>query len=117
MRYLRFIGDADSSVYPTLLQHVPVWGRYIISALTGHACKCYRASLEKLAANNAKYKGKGGLTGKKMRRRLTTAARCAIKMQSKEEDKTKGLALLKKDLINGPYHCFGYHSNCSPDFC
>ena len=38
-------------------------------------------------------------------------------MQSKEEDKTKGLALLKKDLINGPYHCFGYHSNCSPDFC
>ena len=38
-------------------------------------------------------------------------------MQSKEEHKTKGLALLKKDLIKGPYNCFGYHSNCSPDFC
>ena len=38
-------------------------------------------------------------------------------MQSKKEDKTKKLALLKKALINGPYHCFGYHSNCSPDFC
>jgi hypothetical protein len=38
-------------------------------------------------------------------------------MRSNEQDKAKRLALLKKDLINGPYHCFRYHSNCSPDFC
>ena len=38
-------------------------------------------------------------------------------MRSKEQDKTKGLALLKRDLINSPYHCFGHHSNYSPDFC
>ena len=39
VRYLRFIGDGDSSVYPTLLQHVPVQGSYIKkwSALTTHA--------------------------------------------------------------------------------
>ena len=117
VRYLRFIGVGDSSVYPTLLQYVPVWVRFITKMeCVNHACKCYRASLEKLAANNTSYKGKGGLT-KKMRKRLTSAARCAIKMHSKEQDKTKGLALLKRDLINGPYHCFGHHSNYSPDFC
>ena len=52
-----------------------------------------------------------------MRKRLTCSARCAIKMRSREEDKSKALTLLKRDLINGPYHCFGHHSNCSPDFC
>ena len=29
VRYTRFIGDGDSSVYPTLLNEVPVWGRDI----------------------------------------------------------------------------------------
>ena len=38
-------------------------------------------------------------------------------MHSREEDKSKALTLLKQDLINGPYHCFGHHTNCSPDFC
>ena len=38
--------------------------------------------------------------------------KCGVRSKIKQ-----GLALLKKDLINGPYHCFGYHSNCSPDFC
>ena len=91
VRYLRFIGDGDSSVYPTLLQRVPVWGRYIIKMeCANHACKCYRASLEKLAANNAKYKGKGGLT-EKMRRQLTSAARCAIKCGVRRKIKQKDL--------------------------
>ena len=52
-----------------------------------------------------------------MRKRLTSSARCAIKMRSKEADRTKVLMLLKRDLINGPYHCFGHHTNRSPDFC
>lgn len=59
VRYLRFIGDGDSSVYPTLIQHVPVWGRFIKKIeCANHACKCYRASLEKLATDNPSYKGK-----------------------------------------------------------
>ena len=117
VRYTRFIGDGDSSVYPTLLQSVPVWGRDIKKIeCANHACKCYRSSLEKLAADNPTYKGKGGLT-EKMRRRLTGAARCAIKMRSKETDKRKAVKLLKQDLVNGPLHCFGYHKGCSSDFC
>lgn len=117
VRYMRFIGDGDSSVYLTLLNSVPGWGRDIKKIeCANHSCKCYRSNLEKLAVENPAYKGKGGLTSK-MRKRLATAARCAIKMRSGESNRAKAIKLLEKDLINGPYHCFGDHCNCSLDFC
>ena len=52
-----------------------------------------------------------------MCKRLTSAAGCAIKMHSKETNKQKGLRSLERDLINGPFHCFGHHARCSPNFC
>ena len=117
VRYTHFIGDVNSSVHSTLLQNVPGWG-YAIKKLecANHACKCYRGSLEKLFQDNTSYKGRGGLT-KLMRKRLVSAARCAIRMRSKEKDRKKAVSLLKKDLENGPRHCFGFHYHCSPDFC
>ena len=49
VHYLRFVGDGDSSVYPTLLEQVR-WGRFIKKLeCANHACKCYRGALEKLA--------------------------------------------------------------------
>ena len=117
LRYTSFVGDGDSSVYPTLLQEVPTYGRAIKKLeCANHACKCYRSSLEKLVQMNPTYKGKGGLT-LQMRKKLTCAARCAIKMRSKEDDRRKAVKLLEKDLKNGPYHCFGIHNGCSTDFC
>lgn len=117
VRYKRFVGDGDSSVYPTLIDSVPVWGRYIEKIeCANHSCKCYRSALEKLVQEKPSYKGRGGLT-KKMRCRLTSAARSAIKMRSKEPDKAKAIKLLEHDLQNGPYHCFGHHERCSADFC
>ena len=117
VRYKRFVGDGDSSVYPTLIDSVPEWGRYIEKIeCANHCCKCYRSALEKLVMEKPSYKGRGGLT-KRMRCRLTSAARCAIKMRSKEPDKGKAIKLLERDLQNGPYHCFGQHEQCSADFC
>lgn len=117
VRYTRFVGDGDSSVFPTLHRAVPGWGTRIKKLeCANHACKCYRSSLEKLVTENPAYKGKGGLT-EKMRKRLTSAARCAIKMRSKEVDFNKAVKLLQQDLVNGPLHCFGHHEHCSPDFC
>ena len=117
VRYSRFIGDGDSSVHTTLIQGVPMWG-YSIKKVecANHACKCYRSSLEKLVQQNSEYKGSGGLT-EKMRKRLVSAARCAIRMRSKESDQRRAVKLLERDLINGPNHCFGYHDACSTDFC
>ena len=62
------------------------------------------------------YKGKDGLT-LHMQKRLTSAARCAIKMRSIEVDRSKAVKLLEQNLKNGPYHCFGIHDRCSTDFC
>ena len=105
---LRFIGDgdSDSSIFPTLRENVPIWGRDIQKVeCANHACKCCWSSLEKLVTNNPSCKGKGGLT-EKMRKQLTSAA-CAIKMQSQEADRNVAARLLERDL-NGPFHCFGY---------
>lgn len=114
---MRFIGDGDSFVYPTLIQNVPGWGWHIKKLeCANHACKCYRSALEKLVSEKPEYKGRGGLT-QRMRQRLTSAARCAIKMRSREPNVAKAVKLLENDLRNGPYHCFGQHMNCSPDFC
>ena len=53
----------------------------------------------------------------KIRKRFTSAACCAIKMRSQEPDRNVAARLLEQDLLNGPFHCFGYHDKCSPDFC
>ena len=117
LRYTTFIGDGDSSVHASLLTEVPVWGHTIRKVeCANHAIKCYRGALEKLVQEKGKYKGKGKLT-ERMRKRLTTAARCAIKMRSTDPDKKRATELLRQDLRNGPLHCFGIHTHCSTDYC
>ncbi len=114
---MKFIGDGDSSVYPTLIRNVPGWGHAIKKLeCANHVCKCYRGALEKLVQDNPSYKGSGKLT-LKMRKQLVSSARAAIRMRSKEDDRKKSLAALKHDLQNGPLHCFGFHQHCSTDFC
>ena len=117
VRYIRFVGDGDSSVCPSLVAGVPIWG-YAIQKIecANHATKCYRTALEKLTQDNPSYKGKGKLT-EAMRKRLTKAARCAVKMRSAESDKRLAVQKLQHDLHNSPLHCFGIHDNCSKDFC
>ena len=116
LRYIRFIGDGDSSVHPTLVSGVP-WG-YAIRKMecANHAVKCYRTALENLVHDKPHYKGRGKLTAT-MRKKLTKAARSAIMLRSKETDQKQAIQNLQQDLLNGPLHCFGCHSNCSSDFC
>ena len=51
----------------------------------------------KIGANESKLQRQGRLT-LKMRKKLASAARCAIKMRSKEDDRRKAVKLLEKDL-------------------
>ncbi len=113
VRYTRFIGDGDSSVHTTLIQGIPGWG-YAIKKIecANHACKFYRSALEKLVQQNSSYKGSGRLT-EKMRKKLVSGARCAIRMRSREPDRRKAVKFLERDLVNGPRQCFGYHSECT----
>ena len=102
-------GDGDISVYLTLLTNVPEWDQ---TDRVHKSCLCYRSSLEKMVRENPSHKGKGGLA-QKMHKRLTSAARCAIKMRSQEPDTKKAVKLLEQGLMNGPLHCSGFHSKCS----
>ena len=46
VRYINYIGDGDSSNYPTLVAGVPGWGHAITKKeCANHALKCYRGSL------------------------------------------------------------------------
>ena len=116
VKYSKFIGDGDSSVWSTLVSAVP-WGFAIEKVeCANHSVKCFRTQLENLVSNNPSYKGRGKLT-EAMRKLLTRAARCVIVMRSKEPDRTTAIIKLQQDLMNGPLHCFGCHTNCSIDFC
>ena len=49
VRYTKFVGDGDSSVYPSLITEVPQYGHDIAKIkCSNHAVKCYRGALEKL---------------------------------------------------------------------
>ena len=49
VRYTEFIGDDDSSMYPTLIQNVPDRGHGIRKVeCANHTCKCYHGALEQL---------------------------------------------------------------------
>ena len=51
--YIQFVGGGDSSVYPTLVQNLPVWGHDIWKLdYANHACKCYHGALERLFQEN-----------------------------------------------------------------
>ena len=100
IQYIEFIGDGDSSVYPTLIFSLP-WG-FAIKKLkcANHTVKCFSTALENLVNQNPNYKGKGKLT-EAICKKLTKGARSAIIMRSKESDKqhaifSGGSRLLKR---------------------
>ena len=69
LRYIEFIGDGDSSVFPALVSGVP-YGHYIKKLeCANHAVKCYRTALENLINDKPLYKGRGKLT-QNMRKNL-----------------------------------------------
>ena len=121
VRYMRVVGDGDSSVFARIREEISIWGRFVQKEeCANHVSKCYRSNLEKLVSNNPLYKGKNNLT-KSTRVRLTSALRCAIHVRSKEytENTSERRNIVKKlshDIRNSVHHVFGKHDNCS-DFC
>ena len=113
VRYMHLVGDGDSSVLNSVLQMVPVWGRYVRKIeCVNHALKNYRAKLENIMKENPAYKGAGKLTQKQIKR-LTAGARAAIRMHAP----TRNIDQLRHDLRNAPNHVFGDDSKCNSAFC
>ena len=84
VKYLKLIGDGDSSVMATVRQSVPYGSHVEKIECANHAVKCYRSQLEQLAKDNPQYRGKGWLT-KQAIHRLTFGAHIAIRIASKRE--------------------------------
>ena len=62
VRYLKVVGDGDSSVMVTIRQAVP-YGAFVEKIeCANHAVKCYRSRLEALPKDHPQYRGRGGLT-------------------------------------------------------
>jgi hypothetical protein len=63
VRYMRYIGDGDSSTMATLLMRGPIWCKAIVKLeCANHSCKCLPSRLEELVVTKPAYKGVGGLT-------------------------------------------------------
>ncbi|XP_069120879.1 uncharacterized protein [Argopecten irradians] len=117
IRYMKLIGDGDSSVFASIREKVPIWGPHVEKLeCANHTCKCLRGNLEKLVIDNPSFKGKGNLT-KAVRIRMVTAVRCAIRMRSSNPNKEAAVKLLAHDIRNSVHHIFGDHTKCSKDFC
>ena len=115
VRYIRFIGDGNSSVHPTLVANVSVWGYDIQKEeCANHAVKCFKTSMEQLVKDKPQYRGRGKLT-EQMQKRLTSRMRCSITNRSKETDSRKAVKLFRTDILSCAPHCF--HSMCNSDFC
>ena len=84
LRYMRVIGDGDSSVFSRIEQEVPGWGRDVTKEeCANHICKCYRSHLEKLVPDNPQYTCKGRhCLSKTTRVMLVSTVRCAIRVRS-----------------------------------
>ncbi|VDI82683.1 Hypothetical predicted protein [Mytilus galloprovincialis] len=116
LRYMQLIADGDSSVYAKIQEEVPIWGKFVTKMeCSNHACKCLRSNLEKLVNDNPNYKGQNKLT-KTTRVKIVSAVRCAIRMRSKESNRSAAIKLLAHDIRNSVHHIFGNHKNCS-NFC
>ena len=66
LRYTWMIGNGDSSIHFSVSISVP-YGRHVqIVKCSYHAVKCYRDGLEKLAKENASFRGRNALTSGKI---------------------------------------------------
>ena len=46
LRYMRLVGDGDSSVFAKIREEVPNWGRYVVKEeFANHINKCYPSNL------------------------------------------------------------------------
>ncbi len=108
LRYMKVVGDGDSSVMATIHNTVPVWGPYVRKVECANpAVRAYHSRLAKLAQDYPHYKQK--LTNKTIKR-LVVGARSAIKMHSI----TKNIRQLQADLRNAPYHVYNHNERCNP---
>lgn len=115
LRYLKFVGDGDSSVFCKIQEKVSYEKDVKKSERTNHALKNYGKRLRKTKADTQiNSEGRKLLTIKKINL-LTKRAKCSIYEHSKTDN--RNVDQLRKYLIFGLHHVFGDHSQCRAEIC
>ena len=113
LKYIKMIGDGDSSVLDNLMKNGPHWCKHIQKLNVPIIVASVSGPLFlNLVKEKPEFKGKHGLT-KAKRVKLVSAIRYCIKMRSNEVKTGKPKYQIVKDLQNDirvmPRHIFGYH--------
>lgn len=125
LKYTTLIGDGDSSVMSALNDAQPYGHLTTIKKVecSNHLLRNYCTKLRSLTK---KTENKHGPVPILLRKRLDSnilrlqkAIKGAVDYSSKMTDKTMSEKVnsLKEDLLNGPCHIFGDHSNCKVYYC
>lgn len=114
VRFLKFVGDGDSSVMARIRERCPYGWRVQKVPCKNHLIRCYTSGLYSIALNSAlKFPEARKLLRGKIDP-LVKAANCAISAATQDEvtphrQKVKELI---QNLRNGPKHVFGEHQGC-----
>ncbi|XP_060858281.1 uncharacterized protein LOC132935681 [Metopolophium dirhodum] len=123
--YDKLIGDGDSSVMKNLSLTKPYGPDLNIKKIecTNHLLRNYINRLRETASRRKCTNGNivPGVQRTFLKNnvlRLRYAVTEAIKFRSNMKiNATEKVKLLKSDILNGPYHVFGYHTHCDQYFC
>lgn len=115
IRYCKFVGDGDSSVYCNIINKVS-YGREVKKLeCTNHALKNYGKRLRGIKTDKQINIGARKLLTINKIKHLTKRAKTSIYSHSNKHN--RNIELLKVDLRIGIDHVFGDHSGCRPEIC
>ncbi|XP_031350061.1 uncharacterized protein LOC116175858 [Photinus pyralis] len=119
--YGKIIGDGDSTVYKKVVEVSPYGPTFVVEKIEcrNHLIRNYINKISELSKDTKfpihlrRIVTNTDVLGR-FRNAITKAI--AFRKQGPDAENTK-VALLKKDIENGPNHIFGDHSNCDGYFC
>jgi hypothetical protein len=119
IRYVEYVGDGDSSVFPNILKCRPYRNTKIKRLqCTHHLLRNFRKRLYGVALKSVK--GKGALM-QLLKKNVLRTSKCvtAAAAYRREENVIHATKMenLKQDIQNIPKHIFGEHENCATYFC
>ncbi|KAL4083865.1 hypothetical protein QTP88_029181 [Uroleucon formosanum] len=123
--YNQIIGDGDSSVIKKIQIAKPFGNEIIVKKIecTNHILRNYSVRLRNLSTKRKSASGlivPGFIRTKikenllRLRFAVTKAITFRKNMDLPQNEKVK---LLKIDILNGPFHVFGFHDKCDSYFC
>lgn len=119
LRYKTIIGDGDSSVYKKIQTAKPYGPTYFIQKIEcrNHVLRNFCTKIREISKTPRSDMSIRNFLRQNILK-FRTAVVSAIKYRKNENvSLQQKIEYLKNDILNGPAHIFGEHSNCASYFC